>query len=197
MMARMATPPRALSVHLALLCSLLLSACASTAPDDRLAALYEKREAEAARGRQPSVSTVNRRAREALDLATGSPDLGTGDLLRAALLAYDSRVLEHVSLARELALTAVERGDARGLPIAAEAEDIELMLRGLPQRYGTQYVYDPVTERWSLYPVRDATTDTERAAMGLSTIAEARQREDVLNARKPELPASFVDGLSR
>ena len=48
-------------------------------------------------------------------------------------------------------------------------------------RYGTQFYYEEVLQKWRLYPVSGKTTDAERAAMGVAPLAELRAREDLLN----------------
>ncbi len=166
---------------LCLLLLLCLGACRSLPPGERLSELSEERESEVAEDRGPVTKKVEARAREALAIVESGALASPNEHLTAALLLYDSRALENVMLARDLALHAVELGDARGLAIAAEAEDIELMIRGANQRYGTQYVYDSLTKRWMLYPVNPATTDSERAAMGIAPLREARRRVELLN----------------
>jgi hypothetical protein len=54
------------------------------------------------------------------------------------------------------------------------------MLRGEPQRYGTQYVSVP-GYGWVLYRWDPATTDAERASMGVPPLAEALERLKTLN----------------
>ena len=169
----------------------LSGSCRASDPSQRLQQLYAQREAEVAGERGPVTEQVEKRAREARRIVESSEELNSTDQLFAALLLYDSRVLENVMLARDMALHAVEMGDPRGLPIAAEAEDIELMLRGAPQRYGTQYVYDTVGKRWALYPVNPLTSDSERAAMGVASLAEAQHRVDVLNSQIQHIPQSL------
>jgi hypothetical protein len=102
------------------------------------------------------------------------------DLLIAATLLLDSPDVADLDLARDLALAAAERGDERGFPLAAEAIDRALMLRGEPQRYGTQYVSVP-GYGWVLYRWDPATTDAERASMGVPPLAEALERLKTLN----------------
>ena len=108
------------------------------------------------------------------------------DLLIATTLLLDSPDVGDLDLARDLALEAAKRGDDRGFPLAAEAIDHALMLRGEPQRYGTQYVEVP-GYGWVLYRWDPLTTDAERASMGVPPIAEALERLKVLNeADRPD-----------
>ena len=78
-------------------------------------------------------------------------------------------------------LKAAELGEDRGFRVAAEAVDRRLMLAGRPQRYGTQYYYVEVIQKWRLYPVDPKTTDLERQAMGVETFEQLRAREAELN----------------
>jgi hypothetical protein len=55
---------------------------------------------------------------------------------------------------------------------------------GVAQRYGTQYVYEPVLKGWRLYPIDPRTTDAERKAMGVPPLDELKKAEDLLNQRK-------------
>lgn len=169
------------TAFLCLVSLLCLGSCRSTPPGERLSQLYEQRENEVAEERGPVTKKVEARAQEALAIVQSGVLTSSNEHLTAALLLYDSRALENVMLARDLALHAVELGDARGLAVAAEAEDIELMIRGANQRYGTQYVYDSITRLWMLYPVNPNTSDSERAAMGIAPLNEALRRVALLN----------------
>ena len=131
---------------------------------------------------------------EAGEPATGSAEPGSGlaavtpsirlsaeEELWAASILLDSDDPLDLEHAAELALSAAERGLDRGFRLAAEAIDRGLLVQGYPQRYGTQYVYTPATGRWSLWIWDPATSDAERAAMGLPTLHEALARADLLN----------------
>ncbi|MFT7668576.1 MAG: hypothetical protein ACI8X5_001270 [Planctomycetota bacterium] len=78
-------------------------------------------------------------------------------------------------------LTAAEMGLDLGFRIAAESTDRFRMLRGEPQRYGTQYYYVEVLKQWRVYPVDPDTTDAERAAMGVESLAIMKDRVALLN----------------
>lgn len=107
------------------------------------------------------------------------------DQLHAGALLLDSNLPEDLDLAADLALQAAEAGEERGFRLAAEAIDRGLMLRGLPQKYGTQYVWSPISERWTLYPWDETTTDAERSAMGVPSLASAVARVGQLNQESP------------
>ena len=86
--------------------------------------------------------------------------------------------------ARELALKAAELGHlqlARWL--AAAAYDRWLMLQNKPQKYGTQYRSDG--DRWKLWDVDPATTDAERAAWDVPSLAEALALAEELTRDNP------------
>ena len=103
------------------------------------------------------------------------------DQLRAAELLVDSDHEENIALAGTLAEHAAEAGLVEALPLIAEATDRMLLKQGLPQRYGTQYVFDPAAERWTLYRWNRETTDEERQQMGVPTLSQAIAREAILN----------------
>lgn len=103
-------------------------------------------------------------------------DLDVQDLLHAAAVLLDSTELSDLALAETLALQAAEAGQDQGFPLAAEAIDRQCVLLGIPQRYGTQYILSAGSKEWVLYPTDPATSDTERRAMGLPTLAEASSR---------------------
>jgi len=83
-------------------------------------------------------------------------------------------------------LDAAERGAEEGFPLAAEAIDRECLQLGVPQRYGTQYVFSPVTGEWLLYQWDPATSDVERRAMGVPPLSEALARVRELNRPRDE-----------
>lgn len=103
------------------------------------------------------------------------------DQFWAAAVLVDSSDLEQVGAARDLALDAAESGLDRGFPVAAKAIDRLALLEGRPQPYGTQYVFERVLKEWVLYEVDPLTSDVERTAMGVPTLAEARARAARLN----------------
>jgi hypothetical protein len=117
------------------------------------------------------------RVRERIESGLTDPQ----DMLFAAATLLDSHSFEDLELARDLALSASAAGDARGLPLAADAIDRALMLADRPQKFGTQYSFDPLAGEWSLYSWDPATTDEERRAMGVPTLSEALRRLDELN----------------
>lgn len=104
------------------------------------------------------------------------------DYLYAGILLSTSAVEDDLIAASASGLKAAELGDQRGMLVAAEALDRLLMHRGKPQRYGTQYYYIEVIQKWRLYPVDPSTTDDDRAAVGVSPMSELKAREDVLNS---------------
>ncbi len=166
------------------LCLLFAAACRSGPPS--LESLY--RESLRDEGStDASFGAVQEEREERLatvrEILATRPQISVEEALQAAWLLLDSRLIEDLTLARDLALDAGERGNDRGFPLAAEAIDREHMQLGLPQKYGTQYVYSPVTASWALYQWDPATTDAERQSMGVPPIAEAIERLAVLNAK--------------
>jgi len=103
------------------------------------------------------------------------------DYLYAGVILSTSGFEDDLVAAGACGLKAAELGEDRGFRVAAEAVDRRLMLAGRPQRYGTQYYYVEVIQKWRLYPVDPKTTDLERQAMGVGTFEQLRAREAELN----------------
>lgn len=169
------------------LLTLLASACHAPRPDQLESIYYD---ALADYTRDDGTGALQKGVLERQDrrLATvrafvARDELETAEqyLFAAAILVTGDSVDDLVK-AHELALHSAELGDDRALSVAAEAADKVALKHGIPQRYGTQYVYEPVTERWRLYALDPETTDTEREAMGVPPLAELRARVDELNA---------------
>lgn len=168
--------------------ALLISACA--APQSEIDRLWTELE-DAAESAQPladpdakSTAHTQERAQRARELAT-SGALKTGrDHFRAAVVLAESNDPKDWSLAASLGAKAAELGEPLGLRAAAEAIDKDLVSQGLPQRYGTQFAWDPQLGRWKLHPLDPTTTDAERASMGVPSYGELIQAEVVLNASR-------------
>lgn len=103
------------------------------------------------------------------------------DYLYAGAILSSSRFEDDLVAAGACGLKAAELGEERGFRVAAEAVDRRLMLAGRPQRYGTQYYYVEVIEKWRLYPVDPKTSDLEREAMGVEPMRALLARADELN----------------
>ncbi len=169
---------------------LLAASCAGPRSPRSLEELYAESQrekgadVEAARLRELAARRA-RRLEEVQHHLERAAELTVQEQLWSAVLLLDSDDPADLERASELALAAAERGDDRGFPLAAEAIDRGLMVQGYPQRYGTQYVYTPVTGTWSLWVWDPATSDAERTAMGLPTLSEALARVELLNRRDP------------
>jgi hypothetical protein len=88
----------------------------------------------------------------------------------------------HLVLAESLGASAALMGEHRGRLVQAEARDRTAMLLGEPQPYGTQSVFVPVTGTWRLYAVDPRTTDAQRRAMGLPSLAELEAQTKTRNS---------------
>lgn len=164
------------------LCSL---ACSS--PDPRPRTLYRDARRDLTRDRNTAAFT--KRVRDRMEVRYDKVDtlfiegklVDAEDLLYAAALLVTSDDSSDLDRAQTLALEAASMGEERALPVAAEAEDKLLLMQGLPQRYGTQYAYQPSFGTWRLYAIDPATTDGDRARMGLLSLAEMEARAEKLN----------------
>ena len=99
------------------------------------------------------------------------PPADADPLARArALLASDDP--GEVAEAERL-LLGLLAGEPRARALAAAAYDRGRLLRGLPQKFGTQWVTrEGRAELWAVDP---GTTDSERAKWGLPPLVELRQ----------------------
>jgi hypothetical protein len=112
------------------------------------------------------------------------------DRYYAALVLVQCPTEADLELAQQQALAAADQGEPRGFRVAAEAQDKLLVKRGMMQRYGTQFVWEPVLRAWRLYPIDPRTTDVERKAMGVPGLAELHQQEAALNKKEQNAPQS-------
>jgi hypothetical protein len=96
-------------------------------------------------------------------------------------------VLQHASqpddylLAHEFCVAALARGERDARWLAAATEDRFLMNIGRPQRFGTQYRSTGPGQPVRLYQVGPGVTDALRREMAVPTLAEARQREALMD----------------
>jgi len=80
------------------------------------------------------------------------------------------------ALAHLLAKSAAEQGRDSARWLAAAALDRYLVYSGKPQKYGTQTVLDPKTEKMVNPPVDPATTDAERAKWHVEPLSAYMKR---------------------
>lgn len=111
------------------------------------------------------------------------------DQLNAALVLVQSNDETDLVEAQKAGLKAAELGDNRGFRVAAEALDKQMMKQGKMQRYGTQFVWEPVLHAWRLYNTDPRTTDEERRAMGVPPMAQLLEQEKLLNERQKKTDA--------
>ena len=137
-----------------------------------LAAQQEKDRVE----KSAPAAALERRAAERRAQALEFVDKGRlqepGDYFHAAALLAESDVLEEVARARALAWRALELDPdlLSARPVYAAALDRERFLSAKPQLFGTQLRFR--NDRWELQEVEPTTTDADRAAWGLPTLAE-------------------------
>jgi hypothetical protein len=153
--------------------------------DAELTRLFDQDQRDRAAGELPSDLTARDRARRAMvmRLIDDGRLCTPGDFFHAAMVFQHGRTSGHYHLAFELARRAADAGHHRARWLAAAAMDRWLMCRGLPQKFGTQYL-----DRgggWVLYDVDATTSDEERAAWNVPPLAEAYRHADELN-RDPE-----------
>ena len=118
-------------------------------------------------------------------IAEGKVETGKQCMYAAAILV-SSGIPEDLAQARDQGFRADQRGEPRGLPIAAEAIDKLAVTMGRVQKYGTQIIYIPVLDAFRLEPYDPTTTDEERAVMGLPPLIELEARVERMNQLKAE-----------
>lgn len=168
------------------LCALVLAGCAS--PSVKLARMYVdlQRDAAAQSNREHDDAHLRERQKARAETARAIVEAhgveSAADFLHAAVILVETDSDENLDLAQILGLKAAELGEDKGFRVAAEAIDKQLVKQGMHQRFGTQYVYEPVLKSWRLYPCDPRTTDAERKAMGVPPLEELMRAQDVLNA---------------
>lgn len=172
----------------ALAFGLLLGLAACSTPTQRLERMYADSVRERGSGPFTSLEEDFREHQEARrskvrKLLAEEKLASAKDFLYAGAILASSPHEEDLLTAQMAGLKAAELGEDKGFRVAAEAIDRHAMHTGQPQRYGTQFYYEEVLQKWRLYPVAGETTDAERAAMGVAPLAELRAREETLNER--------------
>jgi hypothetical protein len=169
-------------------CAVLAALAACSSPSNRLDRMYASLKADIAEhGHEtefdPSLAErhAERAGRVREMVAAGEVTKGM-DRFHASVILVETEDLENLKLAEQLALQSADQGVELGRRVAAEAIDKQLVKQGLPQRYGTQYEWVVVLRAWRLYPIDPRTTDADRRAMGVPSLAEIRAGEDKLNA---------------
>lgn len=174
------------SKYLVLLLLLPVVACNATRPPSPRV-LYRSARRDLARDQHTAGFTaevkerMEVRYRKAVALYESSLLSTAEDLLFTAALLTTSDNSSHLELAEVLANQSASMGEKRAFPVVAEAVDKLLLKRGMPQRYGTQYAYQPALGRWRLYAVDPATTDEDRAYMGLPSLKTLQERVEPLD----------------
>ena len=164
----------------------LLSACST--PNSRIDRLYTELRSDAAEhptGSRPDPKLDERHASRAAEVREIIAKDGVKDRatrLHAAVLLAETTNPDDLALAEKIARQVGLDGDKLGFRVAAEAVDKQLVLRRLPQRYGTQYEWVPVLGEWRLYPIDATTTDDDRRAMEVAPLVELYDGEKKMNA---------------
>ena len=150
-------------------------------PPEITARIYALFTADQAARQSPSSdwSEVSRadaeRRHEVLNYLIAGQVSAAESLYYAAFIFQHGNCPEHYDLAHQLAEQAIQRGFRQARWIYAASLDRSLMSRGLPQKYGTQYMsYDdgPL----ELYQYDHTTTDQEREQYDVPPLAELQHR---------------------
>lgn len=105
------------------------------------------------------------------------------DYHRGAMVLQHAPRPEDYLLAHEMCVAALALGEREARWLAAASEDRFLMNIDRPQRFGTQFRSTGPDQPFKLYEVDPGVTDDLRRALGVPTLAQAREREAKLNEK--------------
>lgn len=114
------------------------------------------------------------RRRQVLRILSRGGELSAADAYAAAWILNHGSSVDEFSKAHELARIAAEKGIRAARWLSAAALDKSLMHRGLPQRFGTNFV--PDGRRYRLWDIEPATTDADRSEWDVRRPPCARSR---------------------
>jgi len=176
------------SVRRRLLVGALAIASACSSPGSEVGRLYSDLKADVA-GEEPGPTKDAQRVRnqERAERVRGIVEKGeiktSKERFQAAVLLVETEDPKHLWLAEQLAYQAAAEGEPLARRVAAEAIDKQLVLRRIPQRYGTQYEWVAAFGGWRLYPLDPTTTDEERRLVGVPPLAALYAEEKRLNSK--------------
>lgn len=171
--------------------ALCFTSCKNLTPSEQLERMFEKSIATGTDNGPPSRADVarkrqemDRRAVRVREIVENDQLANAEDALRAAVILYDSQEIDDIVLAQELAKRAYDDGLKEAIRTVAHCMDRSQMMRGMPQHFGTQLVFEPVLAKWRLWDLKPDTTDSEREAFGVAPLAELQARVGYLNDRQ-------------
>jgi hypothetical protein len=130
-------------------------------------------------------SRRGRERRERVLALYGQGALRSGpDNYHAALIMLYGDDVAHFELSKTFAKRAAALGEGRAWSVVAAAWDRSLIGRGMPQRFGTQFIRE--NGRWSLGHVDPRVTDAQRALYGVPPLWVQQQNVDQLQQREEE-----------
>ena len=125
-----------------------------------------------------------RRRERVLELYSQGAINSAEDNYYAALVMLYGDEVAHFELARTFAKRSSTLGEPRAWSVIAAAWDRSLIMRGKPQRYGTQFIRE--NGRWSLGRVDPTVTDSQRAMYGVPPLWVQEQAVQRLQRREEE-----------
>jgi hypothetical protein len=172
----------------ALVALAIAAACAS--PSTRIGRLYESLQADVSAQSSNGVPDMNIAERHASRAAEVHQMLDKGEIttpkarFQASVILVESGDPDDWKLAEDLAQQAATEGEPLAPRVGAEAIDKQRVFTHAPQRYGTQYEWIAALGEWRVYLLDPTTTDAERKAVGVPSLAEIYAIEKRLNAKK-------------
>lgn len=128
------------------------------------------------------------RRQQVQQILSSTAELSAAECYAAAWILNHGDTVDEFSRAHELAKLAAAKGKREGRWLAASTLDRSLMHRGLPQRFGTNFV--PDGRRYRLWDFDPTTTDAERAEWDVPPLAELARRAERATATTPQ-PANL------
>ena len=105
------------------------------------------------------------------------------DYYHLAMVLQHSQAPGDFLLSHELCVVAIGKGHEQAKWLAAASEDRFLMNIGRPQRFGTQYRADKLTDPYKLYKMEEGVTDELRSAFKVPSLQKAKEREAEMNKK--------------
>ncbi|UTW61267.1 tetratricopeptide repeat protein [bacterium SCSIO 12741] len=135
----------------------------------------------------------NQRQKRVNELLDSNQVNTSSDYFHAAMIFQHGADTIASGMAVKMMRKAMDLDTSRSKWLLAAAIDRDLMRRGKPQVYGTQYRRASQDGPWTLYQI-DSTqvSDEERREYGVSTLAEQRERVRLMN--KTKLAKLYRDG---
>jgi aminoglycoside phosphotransferase (APT) family kinase protein len=124
------------------------------------------------------------RRRQVREILRRGGERSPAESYAAAWILNHGDTIEELAEAHALATIAAQNGVREARWLAAATLDRGLMYRGLPQRFGTNFV--PDGRRYRLWDIDPTTTDADRLAWDVPPLAELERKAEEATATTPQ-----------